>query len=67
MTGPNYGAIEAVCEAVKCFVIASGGVSGIDDVRRLQRISETRPNLTGVIIGKALYDGQIDLKQVGGS
>jgi phosphoribosylformimino-5-aminoimidazole carboxamide ribotide isomerase len=66
LTGPNYLAIDAVCAAINCFVIASGGVAGIDDVRRLQRIAELRPNLTGVIIGKALYDGRIDLRQVTG-
>jgi phosphoribosylformimino-5-aminoimidazole carboxamide ribotide isomerase len=66
LSGPNYRAIDAVCAAVNCFVIASGGVAGIDDVRRLRRIAESRPNLTGVIIGKALYDGRIDLKQVTG-
>jgi phosphoribosylformimino-5-aminoimidazole carboxamide ribotide isomerase len=66
LTGPNYHAIDAVCAAVGCFVIASGGVSSINDVRRLQRVAVTRPNLTGVIIGKALYDGRLDLKQVEG-
>jgi phosphoribosylformimino-5-aminoimidazole carboxamide ribotide isomerase len=66
LTGPNYRAIETLCAAVKCFVIASGGVSLIQDVRRLQTLAEIRSNLTGVIIGKALYDGRIDLKQLCG-
>jgi len=65
LTGPNYSAIETLCAAVGCFVIASGGVSSIDDVHRLQRIAETHANLTGVIIGKALYDGRISLQQLG--
>jgi phosphoribosylformimino-5-aminoimidazole carboxamide ribotide isomerase len=64
LTGPNYQAIEAVCAAVRCFVIASGGISSIDDFRRLQHIAEQHSNLVGVIIGKALYDGRIDLKQL---
>jgi len=64
LTGPNSGAIEAICNAVNCFVIASGGVSSIEDVCRLQGIAETHSNLVGVVIGKALYDGRIDLKQV---
>ena len=64
LTGPNCHAIDAVCAAVGCFVIASGGVSSINDVRRLQRIAAARQNLTGVIIGKALYDGRVDLKQI---
>ncbi|HUK81263.1 MAG TPA: 1-(5-phosphoribosyl)-5-[(5-phosphoribosylamino)methylideneamino]imidazole-4-carboxamide isomerase [Verrucomicrobiae bacterium] len=64
LAGPNYHAIRAVCTAVNCFVIASGGVSSLADVHRLQRIAEECSNLTGVIIGKALYDGRIDLKQM---
>jgi phosphoribosylformimino-5-aminoimidazole carboxamide ribotide isomerase len=64
LTGPNYAAIRSVCAAVKCFVIASGGVSALDDVRQLQRMTSECPNLTGVIVGKALYDGRIDLKQL---
>jgi phosphoribosylformimino-5-aminoimidazole carboxamide ribotide isomerase len=61
LTGPNYNAVRGVCEAVSCFVIASGGVSSLDDVRRLQQMADEQPNLTGVIIGKALYDGRIRL------
>jgi phosphoribosylformimino-5-aminoimidazole carboxamide ribotide isomerase len=64
LTGPNYFAISGLCGVVSCNVIASGGVGAIGDVQRLQRITEERPNLVGVIIGKALYDGRIDLKQV---
>jgi phosphoribosylformimino-5-aminoimidazole carboxamide ribotide isomerase len=64
LAGPNYPAISSVCAAVTCNVIASGGVSSLEDVRRLQHLTEERPNLVGVIIGKALYDGRIDLKQL---
>ena len=64
LAGPNYSAISNLCAAVNCNVIASGGVSSLDDVRRLQRLAEKWPNLVGVIIGKALYDGRIDLKQL---
>jgi phosphoribosylformimino-5-aminoimidazole carboxamide ribotide isomerase len=67
LTGPNYFAISALCGAVSCHVIASGGVGNIDHVRRLQRVSDelAGKNLVGVIIGKALYDGRVDLKQLG--
>ena len=66
LAGPNYEAIAAMCGAVTCNVIASGGVSKPNDVRRLQRLAEEQPkkNLVGVIIGKALYDGRIDLRQL---
>jgi phosphoribosylformimino-5-aminoimidazole carboxamide ribotide isomerase len=62
LTGPNFGAIEKVCAAVRCHVIASGGVGSAADVRRLRELN--LPNLTGVIIGKALYDGRVDLRQL---
>ncbi len=64
LTGPNYIAIAGVCDAVKCFVIASGGVGSAEHVRRLRALSEQRDNLTGVIVGKALYDGRVSLKQM---
>jgi phosphoribosylformimino-5-aminoimidazole carboxamide ribotide isomerase len=64
LTGPNYFAISAVCSAVSCNVIASGGVSSLNDVRRLQRIAEEKQNLVGAIIGKALYDGRISFGQL---
>jgi phosphoribosylformimino-5-aminoimidazole carboxamide ribotide isomerase len=68
LAGPNYEAIATVCGAVSCGVIASGGVSGVEDVRRLRRLAEeqARGNLVGVIIGKALYDGRIDLRELEG-
>lgn len=68
LQGPNYVAITSVCAAVKCNVIASGGVSCLDDVLQLQRVASEQvgQNLVGVIIGKALYDGRIDLKQLTG-
>jgi len=42
-------------------VIASGGVTTIDDVQRLLEIHQTHPNLTGAIVGRALYEGTLKL------
>lgn len=61
LTGPNFGAQEAMLEAVDCRVIASGGVSRREDVASLLETKKRRPNLDGVIIGKALYEGRVDL------
>ena len=44
-------------------VIASGGVSSLEDVRRLAEVSATQPNLTGAIIGRAIYEGAIDVAE----
>lgn len=62
LRGPNIAAISAVCAAVQCDVIASGGVSQTEDVSRLRVVSVEHPNLVGVIIGKALYDGRVTLR-----
>jgi phosphoribosylformimino-5-aminoimidazole carboxamide ribotide isomerase len=64
LAGPNYFAVSGLCAAVRCSVIASGGISNLNDVRRLQRVAADRPNLVGAIVGKALYDGKIDLRQL---
>jgi phosphoribosylformimino-5-aminoimidazole carboxamide ribotide isomerase len=61
LTGPNFAAQEAMCTAVKCRVIASGGVSRREDVTGLRTLAQSCPNLDGVIIGKALYEKRVDL------
>ena len=60
MEGPNIEATRALAEAVSIPVIASGGVSGLDDLLILKR---SIPGLDGAISGRALYDGRIDLAQ----
>ena len=61
LTGPNFAAQTEMLEAIPMRLIASGGVASSDDLRQFQTMSESYPNLEGVIIGKALYDGKIDL------
>ena len=60
MQGPNFTEMEAMLGALHCQLIASGGVSSAADVARLGKM----PGLYGCIIGKALYDGVIDLKEI---
>ncbi|MGI9390874.1 MAG: 1-(5-phosphoribosyl)-5-[(5-phosphoribosylamino)methylideneamino]imidazole-4-carboxamide isomerase [Boseongicola sp.] len=59
MDGPNIPATEALARAVSIPVIASGGVSSIDDLRRLRDTNV----ISGAISGRAIYDGAIDLKE----
>ncbi len=59
LTGPNIEAMSIMVKAVAIPVIASGGVSGLDDIKKLMRIRD----LWGVITGKALYSGSLDLRQ----
>jgi phosphoribosylformimino-5-aminoimidazole carboxamide ribotide isomerase len=61
LTGINLPGVDAICRAVGCRVIASGGVSkqvDVDDLKALQL-----PNLIGVIVGKALYEGKLSLEE----
>ncbi len=60
MQGPNVEATAALANAVSIPVIASGGVSSLDDLRALKA---TGAPLDGAISGRALYDGAIDLKE----
>jgi phosphoribosylformimino-5-aminoimidazole carboxamide ribotide isomerase len=61
LTGPNVAAIKQMLDSTELAVIASGGVSSLADVQRLSEIDNAR--LDGVIIGKALYDGLIQLEE----
>ena len=64
LTGPNLPAQDAMAAAVKARLIASGGVSRLTDVALLADMKKRRPNLDGVIIGKAIYEGRIELKDL---
>jgi phosphoribosylformimino-5-aminoimidazole carboxamide ribotide isomerase len=59
-TGPNIPALKSVLAAVKINVIASGGVASIDHIKTLREI----PGLYGAIVGKALYDKRVTLKEI---
>lgn len=59
MIGPNIDAMREMVEAVNVPVIASGGISSMEDIKRLASIR----GLYGAITGKALYAGAIDLKE----
>ena len=62
LSGPNLALLGALSGATSAQVIASGGVSCAGDIAALQDLAASHPNLCGVILGKALYTGQIDLK-----
>ena len=60
MQGPNIEATAALANAVSIPAIASGGVSSIDDLRAPKNCGA---RLDGVISGRALYDGRIDVAE----
>ena len=59
MGGPNIDATAALAKAVSIPVIASGGVSSLDDLKALKATGV----IEGAISGRALYDGAIDLAE----
>jgi len=61
MQGPNIEATRNLAESIDIPVIASGGLSSLDDIRRLMAIESS--GVTGVITGKAIYSGAIDLRE----
>jgi phosphoribosylformimino-5-aminoimidazole carboxamide ribotide isomerase len=64
LTGPNFAAQEAMLDAVSCRVIASGGVSRREDVSELTKLAQRHANLDGVIVGKALYERRVELRDL---
>ena len=56
LTGPSFDRLAALQKAVSCDLVASGGVTELDDIKRLRDMG-----LYGAIIGKAYYAGTIDL------
>lgn len=63
LTGPGIESLKEILAEVgkKAAFIASGGISSLEDLRRLKALEPL--GLDGVIVGRALYDGKIDLKE----
>jgi phosphoribosylformimino-5-aminoimidazole carboxamide ribotide isomerase len=59
--GLNLEAVVELARAVKVPLIASGGVGSIEDIRGLARVA--REGIEGVIVGRALYEGALDLRE----
>jgi phosphoribosylformimino-5-aminoimidazole carboxamide ribotide isomerase len=61
MRGSNVEATAELARAIDIPVIASGGVTELNDVRELCRVADS--GITGAIVGRALYEGSIDLAE----
>jgi phosphoribosylformimino-5-aminoimidazole carboxamide ribotide isomerase len=57
---PNFDETLKVAEISNCPVIISGGVSSIDDIKKAKNLN----NVEGIIVGKAIYDGDIKLEEL---
>ncbi len=60
--GPNFKETEYVASNSNCPVIISGGVSSIDDVKKAKELGNK--NIEGIIVGKAIYDEDIELDKL---
>jgi phosphoribosylformimino-5-aminoimidazole carboxamide ribotide isomerase len=60
MTGPNIEATRALAEAISIPVIASGGITNLDDVRALKAAADAGARIVGAITGRAIYEGTLD-------
>ena len=61
LQGPNFDLLESVCAMTKAPVIASGGISSLEDLRALRE--RTSMGIEGAIVGKALYSGAFTLEE----
>jgi len=59
---PNFEETAKVADASSCPVIISGGVSSIDDIKKANELNNN--NIEGIIVGKAIYDGDINLDEL---
>ena len=60
--GPNFHETSKVADTSNCPVILSGGVSSIDDIKKAKELNNK--NIEGIIVGKAIYDGDINLDEL---
>ena len=59
---PNFEETENIANTSSCPLIISGGVSSIDDIRKAKELDNK--NIEGIIVGKAIYDGDIKLDEL---
>ena len=59
---PNFNETSQIAETSNCPVIISGGVSSIDDIKKAKELNNK--NIEGIIVGKAIYDGDIKLDEL---
>ena len=60
--GPNFKETSKIADTSNCPVVISGGVSSIDDIKKAKGLNNK--NIEGIIVGKAIYDGDINLDEL---
>lgn len=58
LSGPNFESLQAMVKGLNLPIVASGGISSLDDLKKLKEIG-----CEGAILGRALYEGKVELKK----
>ena len=61
-TSPNYEETIIIANISNCPVVISGGVSSINDIKKAKELNNKK--IEGIIVGKAIYDGDIKLDEL---
>ena len=61
-SSPNFEETEKIAKLSNCPVVISGGVSSIEDIKKTKNLNNK--NIEGIIVGKAIYDGDIQLEEL---
>jgi len=61
LKGPNISQSKKMLKAINIPLIVSGGISSLEDIKKLKLLE--KKGLSGVIVGKALYTGRVDLEK----
>ncbi len=62
LKGPNFESIREILEKTNINIIVSGGVSSVDDIKKLKELKYSE-KIVGVVVGKAIYEGKFDIKK----
>ena len=56
LAGVSFDQLENILNQTSLKIVASGGVSSLDDLKKLKKIGDVKKNLDGVIVGRAIYE-----------
>ena len=63
LAGVSFDQLENILNQTSLKIVASGGVSSLDDLKKLKQISNLKKNLDGVIVGRAIYENKINVDE----
>ena len=63
LAGVSFDQLENILNQTSLKIVASGGVSSLDDLKKLKEIGNIKKNLDGVIVGRAIYENKIKVDE----